>query len=156
VKFSWSFDSFVQTTPGYHDVCSALQLDPLHSDATKMKKQMQEKALACKNQVEHSGVFVSLNVKLSLFHCTCIYMHTYCTPTTHIHTCTPTTHIHTCTHTHTHTHNHVHTQQHTQTRSCTYYTHTHTHQHQPARHLLPLGHTPQAVKRNTTSTQTNP
>ena len=40
-----------QSTLGYHDVCSALQIDPLHQDATKMKKQLQKDALAYKNQV---------------------------------------------------------------------------------------------------------
>ena len=40
-----------QATLGYHDVCSALQIDPLHKDATEIKKKLQKDALACKNQV---------------------------------------------------------------------------------------------------------
>ena len=41
----------LQTALGYYDVCSALQIDPLHKDASEIKKKLQKDALACKNQV---------------------------------------------------------------------------------------------------------
>ena len=52
-----------QSTLGYHDVCSALQIDPLHQDATKMKKQLQKDALAYKNQVRIVVVLMSHTLK---------------------------------------------------------------------------------------------
>ena len=52
-----------QSTLGYHDVCSALQIDPLHQDATKMKKQLQKDALAYKNQVGIVVVLMSHTLK---------------------------------------------------------------------------------------------
>ena len=36
----------------YEDVCSALRLDPDHSEAVEMMHDLQKKALECKNEVK--------------------------------------------------------------------------------------------------------
>ena len=41
----------LQTTRVYYDVCSALTLDPVHKEASRMKAELEEKATVCKNQV---------------------------------------------------------------------------------------------------------
>ena len=54
--------SSLQVTQVYHDACSALELDPSHSEAAQLKKQQQEKALTCKNQVTNTTMILELGM----------------------------------------------------------------------------------------------
>ena len=62
---------FLQSTKAYYDACSALDLDPSHSEATRLKRQLEDKALAYKNQVrtlKKTSLKAICKVPLSLEH----------------------------------------------------------------------------------------
>ena len=42
---------FSQMTQHYYDLCSALEIDGTHKEALKMKADLEERAVDCKNQV---------------------------------------------------------------------------------------------------------
>lgn len=67
-------------TQSYYDLCSALEIDPCHKEALRMKTDCEEKAVNCKNQVHCSRYvyfkysscgysYYTANVVLLLFIC---------------------------------------------------------------------------------------